>query len=178
MAENRRMSDCLIFLTRSANGRSTRWLLVASRPFFQSGCTPDCYKVPKYKSFAGREQTGWQSPNGPGRAPHRKREAPSENDASPSFEALNACCRLRPDEVRPHHLVILVLDDVAMPDVQPGNVEQGFNGGSLTRIGNDRVLVARLPGFGTLVAPPITSRPSTSKGTRCRWIGWASAVKL
>src|SRR5687767_6664852 len=27
------------------------------------------------------------------------------------------------DEVRPHHLVVLVLDDVAMPDEQSGTIE-------------------------------------------------------
>src|SRR3970282_60978 len=52
---------------------------------------------------------------------------------------------LRPYAVWPHHLVVLVLYDVAMPDIQAGEVEQCFDPGDLTRIGDDGVLVARLP---------------------------------
>ena len=53
----------------------------------------------------------------------------------------------RPDVVRPHHLVVLVLDDVAVPDIQASDVEPGLDAGDLVRIGDDRVLEARLPGF-------------------------------
>ena len=52
-----------------------------------------------------------------------------------------------PDEVRPHHLVVLVLDDVAMPDVEARQVEQGLDPGDLARVGDDGVLEARLPAF-------------------------------
>src|SRR6266542_2938350 len=51
------------------------------------------------------------------------------------------------DRVWPHHLVVLVLDDVAMPHVASREVEQGLDPGDLVRVGDDHVFVARLPGF-------------------------------
>src|SRR6266508_360290 len=53
--------------------------------------------------------------------------------------------RLRPDPVGAHHLVVLVLDDVAVPHVQAGEVELGLDPGDLLRVGDDGVLVAGLP---------------------------------
>src|SRR6266545_7663048 len=49
------------------------------------------------------------------------------------------------DAVRPHHLVVLVLDDVAVPHVEPGEVEPRLDPSDLLRIGDHRVLVAGLP---------------------------------
>src|SRR6266540_3056811 len=47
--------------------------------------------------------------------------------------------RLRPDPVGAHHLVVLVLDDVAVPHVQAGEVELGLDPGDLLRVGDDGV---------------------------------------
>src|ERR671911_2988375 len=41
-----------------------------------------------------------------------------------------------PDAVGPHHLVVLVLHDVAVPDEQPGAVEGRLDAGDLARIGD------------------------------------------
>ena len=54
----------------------------------------------------------------------------------------------RPDPVRPHHLVVLVLDDVAVPDELARRVELRPDAGHLARIGDDGVLEAGLPGLG------------------------------
>src|SRR4029450_8449642 len=53
-----------------------------------------------------------------------------------------------PDPVRPHHLVVLVLDDVAVPDELPWVGEVEAESGDLAWIGDDRVLEAALPGLG------------------------------
>jgi hypothetical protein len=42
----------------------------------------------------------------------------------------------RSNPVRPHHLVILVLNDVAVPDELAGRVELGLYAGDLARIGD------------------------------------------
>src|SRR5215217_7020251 len=54
---------------------------------------------------------------------------------------------LRADAVRAHHLVVLVLDDVAVPDELAGRVELGPDAGDLTWVGDDGVLDAA---FGRL----------------------------
>src|SRR3972149_5303677 len=46
--------------------------------------------------------------------------------------------------VRPHHLVVFVLDNVAVPYIQAGDVERCLDPRDLAWIGYDRVLVARL----------------------------------
>jgi len=51
-----------------------------------------------------------------------------------------------PDSVRPHHLVVLVLDDVAVPNKLPGVDEAHPQSGDLPWIGDDRVLPSVLPG--------------------------------
>ena len=43
-----------------------------------------------------------------------------------------------------HHVVILVLEDVAVPDVLARQVELGFDGDGLSRVHLDRVLPPRL----------------------------------
>ena len=94
---------------------------------------------------------------------------------------------------RPHHLVVLVLDDVAVPYVQTRDVEHRLYAGDLARIGDYRVFVTRLPELRTLVGPSssigVITDPRSSSSlspwrsitwnrTRCRWIGCASAVAL
>src|SRR5262249_8353992 len=49
------------------------------------------------------------------------------------------------DDVRPHHLVVLVLDDVAVPDVQSRYVERGPDGRDVSGVGEDGMLEARFP---------------------------------
>jgi hypothetical protein len=46
----------------------------------------------------------------------------------------------------PHHLVVLVFDNVAVPDIEARDVEAGLYRSDLTRVGDDRVLEAFLPG--------------------------------
>lgn len=50
----------------------------------------------------------------------------------------------RSDTERPHHLVVLVLDDVAVPDVLAGGLEGGAHLGDLLRVGDHGVLAPRL----------------------------------
>ena len=50
--------------------------------------------------------------------------------------------------IRTHHLVILMLNNVAMPDELASLVELRSDAGNFTRIGGDRILEAALPGFG------------------------------
>ena len=54
----------------------------------------------------------------------------------------------RLDPQRAHHLVVLVLEDVAVPDEEPGVVEARLDAGDLVGVGDDRVLVAGLPRLG------------------------------
>src|SRR5215208_136884 len=54
---------------------------------------------------------------------------------------------LWPDAVRPHHLVVLVFEDVAVPDEQAGAVEQRLHARDLVRVGDDGVLATGLPGL-------------------------------
>src|SRR4029450_457289 len=54
-----------------------------------------------------------------------------------------------PDAVGPHHLVVFVLDDVAVPDEQAGAVEGCLHAGDLAGVGDDGVLAACLPGLRT-----------------------------
>src|SRR3954454_5085657 len=60
-------------------------------------------------------------------------------------------CRLprlqRSDPVGPHHLVVLVLDDVAVPDELAGSAELRPNPGHLAGIGGHGLLEAGLPRF-------------------------------
>ena len=55
---------------------------------------------------------------------------------------------LRSDAVRPHHLVVLMLDDVAVPDELAGFLELRPDAGDFTRISGDRVLEAAFPSLG------------------------------
>src|SRR5512132_4183722 len=52
------------------------------------------------------------------------------------------------DPVRAHHLVVLVLDDVAVPDEQPGAVVGRLDAGDLAGVGDDGVLASGLPRLG------------------------------
>ena len=52
------------------------------------------------------------------------------------------------DPEGPHHLVVFVLDDVAVPDELPWRIELGPDACHLARIGSDGVLEAGFPGFG------------------------------
>src|SRR6188474_3587012 len=51
------------------------------------------------------------------------------------------------DAVRPHHFIVLVLDDVAMPDELAGRIELRPHASDLSGIGNHGVLEASLPGL-------------------------------
>src|SRR5512135_3542036 len=51
----------------------------------------------------------------------------------------------RSDAVRPHHFVVLVLDDVAVPDELAGRRERRFDAGDLARQRDDGVLAAAFP---------------------------------
>src|SRR3972149_5757922 len=53
----------------------------------------------------------------------------------------------RPNTVWPHHLVVLMRNDVTMPDKCAWCVELCPDAGDLARIGGDRVLEADLPGL-------------------------------
>ena len=50
-----------------------------------------------------------------------------------------------PDPIRPHHLVVLVLDDVAMPNEQAGTVEERLHACDFAGVGDHGVLAAALP---------------------------------
>ena len=52
------------------------------------------------------------------------------------------------DAVGPHHLVVLVLEDVALPDVEPLDVEGGVHAGDLAGVRDDGVLPAGLGELG------------------------------
>src|SRR5829696_9171311 len=52
------------------------------------------------------------------------------------------------DPVRPHHLVVFVLDDVTVPDEEAGAVVGRLHAGDLTGVGDDCVLAgSHLPGL-------------------------------
>jgi hypothetical protein len=53
----------------------------------------------------------------------------------------------RTDSEWPHHFVVLVLDDVAMPHELPGVIEFSPDAGDFTRIGDDGVLEPGFPWF-------------------------------
>src|SRR5512132_2990985 len=52
------------------------------------------------------------------------------------------------DGVGPHHLVVLMLHDMAVPDEASGHVELRLDAGDLARIDGDGVLEATFPGLG------------------------------
>src|SRR5512144_78159 len=54
--------------------------------------------------------------------------------------------RDRADVVGPHHFVVFVLDDMAVPDVLAGQVEQCLHASDLAGVGDDSVLESRLGG--------------------------------
>ena len=54
----------------------------------------------------------------------------------------------RADGEGSHHLVVLVFEDVAVPDVEAGQVEVGPDARDLAGIGDDGVLGAGFPGLG------------------------------
>ena len=86
--------------------------------------------------------------------------------------------------VRHHHLVVLVLDDVAVPDVQAGDVEGRVDAGDLTRVGDYGVLPAGLRGLRRQSGPasaPVADQDlpiTTLNFTRCRWMGCPSTVRF
>jgi hypothetical protein len=47
--------------------------------------------------------------------------------------------------VRPHHLVVLVLDDVAMPHIEAGDIELRLNTSDFPRIHCNSILEPGLP---------------------------------
>ncbi len=57
------------------------------------------------------------------------------------------------DEQRPHHLVVFMFDDVAVPDVEPGDVKIGLDAHDLAGIRNHRVLVALFIGQRRILCP-------------------------
>jgi hypothetical protein len=62
---------------------------------------------------------------------------------SPLLSGSHRLARLHwTDAVRSHHFVVLVFDDVAMPDELARGVEPGPDAGDLPRIGDDRILEA------------------------------------
>ena len=84
-----------------------------------------------------------------------------------------------PDEVGSHHLVVLVFNDVAVPDIQPRKIKQGFDARDLFRVGDDGVLEAGLPAFRRSGGAASNGCRLTSwNWTSWMWIGWASSVKL
>jgi hypothetical protein len=96
----------------------------------------------------------------------------------------NRRCRLA-DAVGPHHLIVLVVDDVAMPGVQTCDVESRFDAGDLTRIRDDSVFEAALPSSGgrgwptsrarVVPSPPLRLSPAPADrrpGTAPRKYGW------
>ena len=100
----------------------------------------------------------------PGRAPPGSEElvlvAPSTSPAAPAARA---------DAVRPHHLVVLVLDDVAVPDELAGRRESRAHPRDLSRIRDDVVLDAGLPGLGRrypVCLERATSSPSSTRPFR------------
>src|SRR5512132_4086421 len=52
------------------------------------------------------------------------------------------------DGVGPHHLVVLMLHDMAVPDEAAGHVELGLDAGDLARVDDDHVLEATSPRRG------------------------------
>jgi hypothetical protein len=51
----------------------------------------------------------------------------------------------RPNPVRPHHLVVLMLDDMAVPNELSRRIETRFDTRNLPRIGNDGILSTCFP---------------------------------
>jgi hypothetical protein len=103
--------------------------------------------------------------------------------------------RLRADPVRPHHLVVFVLDDVAVPDEEAGAVVGRFHAGDVPGLGEAVELphlggahggvsvigssqargtpapptsVPRSAAFGPNGSPPSQSRTVSLGGRRCR----------
>src|SRR5207237_10704944 len=54
----------------------------------------------------------------------------------------------RTNRIGPHHLVVFVLEDVAMPDELSRMIERRLHSGDFIGIGHYRVLGAGFPGFG------------------------------
>ena len=67
-----------------------------------------------------------------------------------------------PDAIQAHHLVVLVLDDVAVPDELAGVGEPQPQPGHLAGVGDDGVLPAALPGLGRVGLP-------------ASWTGWMTS---
>ena len=61
----------------------------------------------------------------------------------------------RANRIRTHHLVVLVLQDVAMPHELPRTIERRFHARDLAGVGDHGVLGARLPRLG---------RPDNARG--------------
>src|SRR5215218_441144 len=76
-------------------------------------------------------------------APSHGVALPSARDPVPDAGARAGV--LGPDAVGPHHLVVLVFEDVAVPDEQSGAVEQRLHARDLVWVGDDGVLATGLP---------------------------------
>src|SRR5215211_6331700 len=76
-------------------------------------------------------------------APSHGVALPSARDPVPDAGARAGV--LGPDAVGPHHLVVLVFEDVAVPDEQSGAVEQRLHARDLVWVGDDVVLATGLP---------------------------------
>jgi len=59
---------------------------------------------------------------------------------------------------RPHHLVILMFDDVAVPDVVAGQIKLHLDPSYFARIGDDRIFETGFPRFWLLHAIGPTSK--------------------
>jgi hypothetical protein len=79
---------------------------------------------------------GHRMPRSRGRFPRAVIRDPSGRSKPP---VCNGAPGDRTNEVWPHHLVVFVLDDVAVPDEEPGAIEFRLNACDLARIGDDSV---------------------------------------
>jgi hypothetical protein len=71
----------------------------------------------------------------------------SSHSAHPGLSLVRLFRLNRSDTVWPHHLIVLVLKDVAMPYVLASIVECHFYPCNLAGISNDRILAASFPWF-------------------------------
>jgi hypothetical protein len=65
------------------------------------------------------------------------------------------------DAVGPHHLAVLMLDDVAVPDIEARQIELRLHAGDLARVGDDRVFKPRSEGSGPRALPLNGCRSTT-----------------
>src|SRR5512145_797116 len=102
-------------------------------------------KNPQDPGVVAQDHPRWVDDNFAGTAPH----AVESRLPNTSPLGLARLARLdRPDAIRPHHLVVLVLDDVAMPDELTRRVELRPHACDLARISDNGILETALPGLG------------------------------